>query len=113
MLDLVADVINRYNPYARAYKNMHEVELASRAQAESEGQPIPNVTMVFRTGPDRQRYNEPTNDEVAFIFTASDGAANVPHDVVVHSRSDNLRSISYLSPNCDPMSYPLFSISPE
>ena len=53
--------------------------------------------MRMTTGPDRRRYNDPLQDEVAAIFTSSDGGADVPKDIVVYSHSDELRVVPYLS----------------
>ena len=107
VLEIIANVIHLRNPYARAYRNMHEVELGARAAAEASGEPVPNVIMKMVTGPDRRRYNDPLQDEVAAIFTSFDGGASVPNDIVVYSHSDQLSIIPYLSPNSDPLCYPL------
>ena len=63
--------------------------------------------MHMRSGPDSQRYNEPLQNEVAAIFTAMDGAADVPNDIVIQTQSNVLKIIPCLSPNSDPMCYPL------
>ena len=92
---------------------MHEVEVRERQLALQQNLPIPTVSMHMLTGADRRRYNLPQHAEVAAIFTSSDGAPNVPADIVVYPHSDNITTIKYLSPNCDPMSYPLFYPSGE
>ena len=106
VLEIIANFIHNHNPYASAYKTMHEVEIATRAAAEASGEPVPNVVMKMITGPDRRRYNDPLQDEVAAIFTSADGGAALPNNIVVCSQSDQLRIISFLSPNSDPLCYP-------
>ena len=72
--------------------------------------------MHMLIGPYLRGSNQPLQeDEVAAIFTSTDGAPAVPRDIVVYPHSNNgrLLLIPYLSPNSDPMAYPLFYPSGE
>ena len=89
------------------------IEVEETVRAQEQGIPIPTVTMIIKTVPDRRRYNHPLQDEVAAIFTSFDSAADIPHNIVVYTHSNQLRSISYLSPNADPMCYPMLYPSGE
>ena len=87
---------------------MAEVERNEQQRALHEQRPIPIITLHMKTGPERRRYNPPVHDEVAAIFSSLDGAPQLRRDIVVYPRAQKLSSISYLSPNRDPMTYPLF-----
>ena len=69
--------------------------------------------MIIKTGSARRRYNDPLQDDVAAIFTSIDCAGDIPHDIIVYTHSNQLRLISYLSPNSDPMCYPILYPSDE
>jgi hypothetical protein len=57
---------------------------------------------------DLRRYNAPKVNEVAIIFQSVDGEPPFERDIRIHSRSSRtFEQISILSPNCDPMSYPI------
>lgn len=60
-------------------------------------------------GVHRGRMNIPISNEIAAVFVDQEGAPPNDIDVVVHSRHQSgAHYISFLSPNCDPMCYPLF-----
>lgn len=107
-LETIQRVLTEVNPYAASYKNMHEVERQEQARSEELGVGQRTVTMVFREGGDRRRYNVPTNnDEVAAIFIGNDGAPPGNHDIVVYPRNAPLQNIHYMNHHCDPLMYPL------
>ena len=113
-MEIISQVLHNRNPYARSYCTMHEIERRKREIACENGNvEVAPVTMHMCTGPDRRRCNEPLADEVAAIFTSHDRAPDISHDIVVYPHSRNLAQISYLSPNCGPMSFPLFYPSGE
>ena len=87
---------------------MHEVELRERELAYQQNQLVSTVSMHMLTGADRRRNNLAEHAGVAAIFTSSDGAPNVPADIVVYPYIDIITTIKYLSPNSDPMTYPPF-----
>ena len=55
----IQNILDNINPYAMAYKNMHQIELEENNNAANEGRPVPQVTMRLRAGADRRRYNLP------------------------------------------------------
>lgn len=54
---------------------------------------------------DKHRFNEPTCNEVAIVFTSEDGEPPVDRDICIHPKENNFIPISSLSPNLDPMTY--------
>ncbi|GBO30408.1 hypothetical protein AVEN_149795-1 [Araneus ventricosus] len=71
--------------------------------------------MVFRR--DRhsyqRRYNAPTASEIAMVFVNSDGEPPFERDILVYPLNPEnpqqpFINISFLSPNLDPMAYPIF-----
>lgn len=101
LVGLIAGIMHRMSPYAAAYKHMHQVV------EEHRDEPNQQVTMVIVRGRDQRRYNEPRHDEVAAIFVGDDGAPPQERDIVIHPRNRPPEQISYMSANCDPMTYPL------
>jgi hypothetical protein len=100
-------VMDEVNPFAAAYRHMYKVEQDEIDRAGVAGEAPNNVKMVFKTGRDHRRYNEPLHDEVAAIFIADEGAPPGNHDIVVYPEAAPLHRISYLNAKCDPMIYPL------
>ena len=68
---------------------------------------MPTITMQFRIGKDRQKYNMPHHDEVAVVFVGEDGAPPMDRDIIVYPKNQPLQHISYMSANRDQMIYPL------
>lgn len=94
---------------------MYELEREESARAAQENQHPKTYRMFFTrdlsTAPDihRGRLNLPISNEIAAVFIDNDGAPPQNIDVVIHSRHEpNSHHINHLSPNCDPMLYPLF-----
>lgn len=106
MQELLA-VMEDYSPYTRAYKYMHVVELEEGERANRENREPKEISLHFKRGPDRRRYNEPSHDEVAAVFVGEDGAPPAERDIIVYPRDLPPRRISYMSCNIDPMCYPL------
>ena len=100
------NVLNAINPYAKSYRHMREVEIEENNRAMIAGDIPKKVTMIFRKGGDKRRYNAPS-DEIAAVFLGDDGAPPGNHDIVVYPRDQPLRQISYLNKHCDPMMYPV------
>lgn len=86
---------------------MHQIEQREIENAATSGLPAPKITMVFKEGQDQRCYNAPLNDEVAAVFVGEDGAPPGNHDIVIYPKDQELKNISYLNCNCDPMIYPL------
>ena len=106
IMDSIHDQLIAINPYAAAYKHMHEVEKEENDKAMTSNCQPPTVTMVIKQGTDQRRYNLPTHDEVAAVFVGTDG---IPpdRDLIVYPRDMPLQNISTISPNVDPMTYPI------
>ncbi|XP_064643098.1 uncharacterized protein LOC135497266 [Lineus longissimus] len=101
--------LDAINPYAAAYRHMHELEEEQTLAAQRNNTPIPTVTMNIMRGHDQRRYNNPTRmDEVAAVFVSPDGAPPANRDVLIYPKDHNPSKISYLSGNIDPMVYPLY-----
>ena len=58
-------------------------------------------------GKDMRRYNQPTSDEIAVIFTDSDSLTADYREIVVKTHEDKLQHINELNGAYDPMQYPL------
>ena len=89
---------------------MYQIEQEQQCISAETGIPPPEVQMYIRSGHDQRRYNEPTDDEVAAIFTSNDGAPPVECEITVHSRNENEgpSNLSHFSACADPMTYPIF-----
>ena len=95
--------MEKISPYAAAYKHMYQVE---QEQMRYFGA-IKTVKMIFKRGSDQRRYNEPRHDEVAAIFVGDEGAPPLKRDIIVYPKDAPCETISYMSANCDPMTYPM------
>jgi hypothetical protein len=102
------------NPFAEAYKMMHEVEQVEKADAQRNGQNLPKITMCLLQNrqEDQRRYNAQRCNEVAVIFTSADGEPPLERDLRIHLRSDNetvpiLQQVSILNKNLDALCYPI------
>ena len=107
-------LMREINPYSAAYKLLHEVERTEQKSAAEENRSPTTVFMVLGISSelDERRYNLPTTaNEVAAVFVSNDGLppSNVRLAVYPRNIASNhpLTTISFLDPNCDPMTYPL------
>lgn len=104
-------VIRRVNPYAQAYRMLHEVE---QEVLQQEGQrAAANIRMYIteertESGQNKGRYNVPKANEIAMIFRTEDGVPPTNRDICIYPKGDRLCNISTLNPNCEPMTYVLF-----
>lgn len=102
------------NPYADAYRMLREVEEADtqrlREQSNYTEDQAPELRLLFRLNPsvDRRTYNVPASNEVAAVFRTTADGEIPPADIIVQSKSGDYLRLSTLSPNLDPMTYPLF-----
>src|SRR5277367_1607241 len=93
---------------------LREVEARATREAREVGDEIPVVNMVFRRDrhSDQRRYNAPNSNEIAMVFENKDGEPPFERDIRVYpsdpeNPENNFINISILSPNLDPMAYPL------
>ncbi len=108
VMTMLTSTLDRINPYARQYRRMIDVEQEQNELAAQRASVAPVVTMYFLRGPDQRRYNNPTTDEIAAIWTSTDGAPKVKPDIIVYPSNRFPQKMNYRSPNIDPMVYPLF-----
>ena len=100
-------IIRENNVFAKAYQMLGDIE---KAEKERFGE-THDVNIVFKRdrNADRRRYNLPTCDEVAMIFKNSIGEPPFERDFRVYPFPNQpLINLNILSPNLDPMTYPLF-----
>ena len=106
-MDTLQTVLAKINPYAAAYKHMHQVEKEERRKAAENNTPVPDVRMYFKRNANQKRYNTPTHDEIAAVFVGEDGMPPFERDIVIHPHNQPAKRISHLSANVDPMTYPI------
>ena len=102
-------IIRENNVFAKAYQMLGDVE---RQEKERFGDDVSHdVNIVFKRdrNDDRRRYNLPSGDEVAMIFKNSIGEPPFERDFRVYPFPNQpLINLNILSPNLDPMTYPVF-----
>lgn len=111
VLSALDEFFRENNVYAKSFKMLHEIEKEQRQKAKVGNNPEMEVSLIFRRdrGKDRRRYNLPTTDEVAMIYSSETGEPPFERDIQVYPISnENLITINILSPNLDPMTYPIF-----
>ena len=106
-MQALQEAILEVSPYARAYKHMAQIEQEESARDGGNEGRASTVQMVMKRGPDQWRFNEPSHDEVAAVFVGSDGAPPIDRDITVYPRDHPMQKLSFMSSNCDPMTYPL------
>lgn len=106
------------NPYAQSYRSMAEVEEQYKAEAleqcrrlgrpESEAD-VPEIRLCFNTKKTYEKsYSVPVVSEVAAIFVMHGGGEIPDAHIVIHPRgARNVRTLSTLNPDLDPMCFPL------
>ena len=104
IMQMIQQIMDTVSPYAAAYKHMYQVE---QEQIRRFGIHAKAVKMIIKRGHDQRRYNAPRHDEVAAVFVGDDGAPPFERDITVYPRDEPCKIISYMSANCDPMTYPL------
>ncbi|XP_058810192.1 uncharacterized protein LOC131675282 [Phymastichus coffea] len=109
MLKTLDEIIRKNNPYAKAYKMMHEVEQEEIQRCKEQGVTPRQVTMAItrQVHLDKNTYNPSTCNEVAMVFVGENGLPPAERDIVVHARHDRPMSLPNISKHTDPMTYPL------
>ena len=110
--------IREVNPFYDAYNQLKNVEMA-QARLNNLDQ-TPSICLMFKQthGADPRRYNIPKVGEIAVVFVGVDGNPPGDRDFAVYAKNPSANNIgmerlSSLSPNVDPMCYPLFFIHGE
>lgn len=90
---------------------MRNVILQEKQRAQDIGHPTRPVSlkMVEQRTTDLRKYNAPTANEVAVVFTGYDRAPPTPRDIRIYRQGDTFSTITKHSPNCDPLCYGLLS----
>ena len=112
VVQLIQNELNRCNPLARQYKNLGTILEQERQRAVANNMQLPEIRMIInrRQGQDR-RYDDPTAAEIAAVYVGDDGAPPSPEDrdIIIYPTGTELTiHLNALSPNADPMTYPLF-----
>src|SRR5258705_13280221 len=109
LMERLAQLLVEVNPYAGAFRMMRDFEAEERETAENEGRHISEIQMWLHrdSNDDRRRYNAPAANEVAVVIRSCDGEPPFDRDICIHPKFGYHERISILSPNCDPMTYPL------
>ena len=112
VVQILQNELDRCNPLAREYKNLGTILQQERQRAAENNTQLPEVRMIIsrRQGQDR-RYDDPTAAEIAAVYVADDGAPPNPEDrdIIIYPVGTELTiHLNALSPNADPMTYPLF-----
>ena len=69
LLGIIEPVLRQHNPFAAAYRHMHEVKLEENTLAEANGEEPPNVRMYLLEGRRvPRRYNRSQHEEVAAVY---------------------------------------------
>ena len=115
VMEIISVTLHQVNPFIPALITMHECIIEENELAQNEGRQPVHVRLHLRNGPDRRRYNEPTQREVAAIFTGEDGAVDVPTDIIIYPRNNRryIKELSIYSPNASPLCFPLLFPSGE
>jgi len=89
ILDKLHNVLSNINPYAKSYKQMHELTVHGRSSTTI------NMIMRFYHEPreDIRRYNDPAVSEIAAVFESSDGAPPSHRHVSVYPKKGDIQRI--------------------
>ena len=104
ILQILQDALLAVNPYARQYQNMGQILQRERQIAAANNQPVQPVWMIIA--------KHPSTTESAAVYVGNDGAAPNPGDrdleiYPADNNANNTIKIKAISPNADPMTYPL------
>ncbi|XP_029647660.1 uncharacterized protein LOC115221600 [Octopus sinensis] len=111
-MHILGQIIRENTVYAASYRTLREVELHAEQHAPQEERPMFVVNLVLNTDltADRRKYNLPTDNKKAMVFSNTDGEPSFHRDFKVHPRNNEVPMISLniLSPNLNPMTYVLY-----
>jgi hypothetical protein len=98
---ILQELLHELNVYARDFMRMSDVV---RDNGGSE-----DITMVFMADgvPDPRRYNAPTTTEIGMVYINSESSEVGPRDIVIRTRSNEVRRVSELNQHYDPLHYVL------
>ncbi|GBL91635.1 hypothetical protein AVEN_23680-1 [Araneus ventricosus] len=115
ILDQIDRFFRQYNRLSDTYRMLREVESRVIPESNEAGEDVPVVNMVFRCyrHSDQRRYKAPIANDIAMVFVNSDGEPPFKRDIRVYPLNPEnpqqpFINIYILSPNLDPMAYPIF-----
>uniref|UniRef100_A0A0L8HQA2 Helitron helicase-like domain-containing protein n=1 Tax=Octopus bimaculoides TaxID=37653 RepID=A0A0L8HQA2_OCTBM len=101
------EIIRENNVYTASYSTLQEVELHEEQHAQQEQRPMSVVNLVFNKDgtADRRKYNLPTVNEMAMVFSNTEGDPSFIREFKVYPRNNEVPviNLNILSPNLDPM----------
>ena len=108
VMSKIQSVMDDCSPFAASYRHMRDVEMDELVSAQRDGR-VPNEVKMFfhEQNPLDRRLNKPLHEEVAAVFTGSEGAPPEREYVAIQSNDNGLQYLNDLSEFVDPMSYPL------
>lgn len=114
LLDELDRLFRTINRLCHTYRMLRDVEAHAIAQANEAGENHPIVNLVFRRDrhSDQRRYNAPATNEIAMVFVNDDGEPPFDRDIRIYpvnpkDPQQQFVNINILSPNLDPMCYPI------
>lgn len=102
-------ILREINPYAAAYKMMHEVEEEERNRALNNKESPQEVTMFItrKNHVNDKTYELPSCNEITVVFVGNESEPPFYRDFCVYSNSCKPQRIPIISKHVDPMIYPL------
>jgi len=109
LLRALDNLMRMENAYARAFMNLREVEEREMMRCFNNPNTRVNYSVYLLKKPssDPGRYNLPTCNEVAAVFSSIDGCPPQLRDVEIHNRDGRRMQLPTFSEHIDPMTYPL------
>ncbi|GBN47778.1 hypothetical protein AVEN_227625-1 [Araneus ventricosus] len=115
ILDQIDRFFRQHNRLYYTYRMRREIESRVIAESNEAGEDVPVVNIVFRCDrhSDQRRYRAPTANEIAMVFVNSDGEPPFERNIRMYPLNPEnpqqpFININILSPNLDPMAYPIF-----
>lgn len=103
IMQRISETLLETNPYAKAFKMMKQL-----IEENEDNYSTIRMWITKERQNDPRRYNLPVANEVAAVFSTDDGEPPFKRDIAIHPlNSSELQRINIISPNCDPMIYPL------
>ncbi|GBM03485.1 hypothetical protein AVEN_42609-1 [Araneus ventricosus] len=115
ILDQIDRFFRQHNRLSDTYRMLREVESRVISESNEAGEDVPVMNTVFRCDrhSDQRRYKAPIANEIAMVFVNRDGEPSFERNIRVYPLNPEnpqqpFINFNILSPNLDPMSYPIF-----
>jgi hypothetical protein len=91
LMHMLGELITEISPFAEAFKMLHEVEMDMISQSVQAGVQPTSISMAIKQDRkiDPRRYNDPTANEVAIVFSNTDGEPPLERDLIIHLRASH------------------------